>query len=555
MNRLIIILGVMGLLGGYSRVEAEGRGDQVVVVYNKRVPESKGVADHYAELRKVPARQVIGLDLTANEVMNRTEYRDRLEKPLVKELVKRELIHFGAQGKVTEAKIRYLVLCYGVPLKIERDASLKEDGAEKLRPDLQRNEAAVDSELACLPLVEQHRLLAGPMNNPVFAATNAASMKPTDNILMVARLDGPSAAIARGLVDKAIEAETKGLWGRAYFDLRGLTNGEYKMGDDWMGGAAEVSRRLGFETIVDQNGGTFPASFPLSQVALYAGWYDEHVSGPFARSTVEFMPGAFAYHLHSFSAATLRSTTRQWAGPLLAKGATATMGCVEEPYLAGTPDMAVFFARFMYSGFTFGEAAYASQAYLSWQTTVVGDPLYCPFSKGPQLQHDELESRHDKLIEWFYLRAANFKLVNGTPLADIVLTMENLDVAKKSAVLMEKLANLYTAQGKPSSSIHALEQVIKLDPSPQQRIRVMLELSGQLIAAGQEKDAYEVYQQFAKEFPDYPDQLTVYKQLLTLAEKLNQKTDAAGYQREIDRLTAPHNPPIPATLPALRRGV
>ncbi len=45
-----------------------------------------------------------------------------------------------------------------------------------------------------------------------------------------------------------------------------------------------------------------------------------NASGPFTLPKVEFMPGAFAYHLHSFSAFTIRSTTRNWCGPLLAKG-------------------------------------------------------------------------------------------------------------------------------------------------------------------------------------------------------------------------------------------
>ena len=183
-------------------------------------------------------------------------------------------------------------------------------------------------------------------------------------------------------MDKAIQAETDGLWGRAYFDLRGITNADYKLGDDWIRGASEICRRLGFETVVDENPGTFPVSFPLSQVAFYAGWYDESVSGPFTRPIVEFMPGAIAYHLHSFSAGTIRSTTRNWVGPLLAKGATATMGCVNEPYLTGTPDVATFFARILFFGFSFGEAAYAAQGQLSWQTTVIGDPLYRPFGKG-----------------------------------------------------------------------------------------------------------------------------------------------------------------------------
>ncbi len=110
-------------------------------------------------------------------------------------------------------------------------------------------------------------------------------------------------------MDKALQAERDGLWGRAYFDARGLepTN-SYYLGDQWILAAAQISSELGFETTVDDKPETFPASFPMSQIAIYCGWYDPDASGPFAQPKVEFMPGAFAYHLHSFSASTIRST-------------------------------------------------------------------------------------------------------------------------------------------------------------------------------------------------------------------------------------------------------
>ena len=101
---------------------------------------------------------------------------------------------------------------------------------------------------------------------------------------LVARLDGPTPAIARRLVDLAKQAERDGLWGRAYFDSRSITDPGYKIGDDWINGAAEMSRRLGLETVLDTNATTFPPAFPLSQVAYYLGWYDGDVSGPFAES-------------------------------------------------------------------------------------------------------------------------------------------------------------------------------------------------------------------------------------------------------------------------------
>ena len=78
--------------------------------------------------------------------------------------------------------------------------------------------------------------------------------------------------------------------------------------------------QLGFETTVDDKPETFPADFPMSQIAIYCGWYDENVSGPFTLPKVEFMPGAFAYHLHSFSAATMRSTNPKLVRPAARQG-------------------------------------------------------------------------------------------------------------------------------------------------------------------------------------------------------------------------------------------
>src|SRR5262249_18763372 len=251
--------------------------------------------------------------------------------------------------------------------------------------------------------------------------------------------DGPSAEIARGLVDKAIQAETDGLWGRAYFDLRGITDPNYKPGDDWIRGASEICRRLGFETIVDNQPWTFPPEFPMSQIANYCGWYDGAMSGPFTRKQVELMPGAFAYHLHSFSAAALRSATNTWVGPLLARGATISMGCVDEPYLSGTPQVAIFIARFVYAGMTFGEAAYAAQPVLSWQTPIVGDPLYRPFGTPLEQLRTELDAKHNPVIEWYYLRLVDLNLANGRPAAPWARYLEALPVTSQSPVLTEKL--------------------------------------------------------------------------------------------------------------------
>ncbi len=512
-----------------------GSGEDVVVVYNSRMPESKDVAEHYAQLRHVPAQQVLGLPLSTNAEVSRVDFQSSLQLPLARLLEDKKLWHFSSK-KLDRSTVRYLLLCYGVPVKIVEDPTLKEKGAEQLRVELRRNEAAVDNELACLPLQKQNPLLAGFLTNSAYAETNAAALNPTNGILMVARLDGPSAAVARGLLDKALEAEANGLWGRAYFDVRNISDPGYKLGDEWIRASAEICRRLGFENVMDERPGTFPAGFPMSQIAIYLGWYDENVSGPFAQPKVEFMPGAFAYHLHSFSAAGLRTTNHNWVGPLLAKGATISMGCTGEPYLSGTPDLAVFCSRLLFEGFSFGEAAYASQRFLSWQTTVVGDPLYRPCARNPDLIAADLDRRHSQLLEWWYLRIADLNLANGRPVDQVVALLEELEFRKHSAVLTEKLADLYLAQGKPSSAAYMDLQALNLDPSPQQRLRLRLNVGEQLAKLDRSNEAYEQYQTLLSENPDYPDKVSLYRRLLPLAQKLQKTAEADKLQADIQLL-------------------
>ena len=110
---------LVGLLAGVTSSVAVEEGDLVVVIYNTRVPESKMIAEHYAERRKVPAAQVFGFELPKSDAMSRAEYRNGLEQPLLKKLAALKLWRFGpgeivitngqptkTVDKVIESKIR-----------------------------------------------------------------------------------------------------------------------------------------------------------------------------------------------------------------------------------------------------------------------------------------------------------------------------------------------------------------------------------------------------------------------------------------------------------------
>ena len=535
------------LMGGVAwfltmaAVSGAGPGDSVVVVYNKNLPDSKKVAQHYADKRGVPSSQLLGVDVNAeSESMSRTDFRDKLQKPILDWLVKEKLFTLNPQPApakpdpgyhyVTAARIRYIVLCYGVPLKVLRDVNLKEEGDDKMQEALRgRNEAAVDADLALLPSGIGTLPLNGPIPNPFAQNTNGALLHPTNGIVLVARLDGPMVEIANKLVDKAMQAEAEGLWGRCYFDARGLTNTDYKIGDDWIRGAAEITARLGYEVTLDNAEPTFSAGFPMSHIAFYAGWYEGNASGPFARPTVEFMPGAFAYHLHSYSAATLRSTTKNWVGALLAKGATITMGSVDEPYLSGTPNVASFLERLIYRRFTFGEAAYTSQGSLSWQTTVVGDPLYRPFALPPNELHFKLEKEKSPLLAWSHLKVVDLNEVTGLPAAEGLKYLDEIPTTKQSAVLMEKAGELERAQKHIPQALERYNAALKLKPSPQQKLRLLMIVGDLQAAAGNSQAAVDAYKQILADIPDYPNASLVYQRLAELSRKLGKTKDAENF--------------------------
>ncbi|MCI0748089.1 MAG: TIGR03790 family protein, partial [Verrucomicrobia subdivision 3 bacterium] len=406
-------------------------------------------------------------------------------------------------------------------------------------------EASVDSQLAALPFVEHNPLWAGPMRNPGYGTTNAALLHPTNGIFLVTRLDGPTADVAAGMIHKAMEAETNGLWGRVYIDARGVTNGGYAQGDEWLRQMAGLARASGFETEVDQEAATWSAGYPMSQIAFYAGWYDWNASGPFTRSQVEFMPGAFAYHLHSFSAQTVRSTNANWVGPLLHKGATITMGNVDEPYLALTPDLPVFFHRFI-SGFNFAEAAWASANSISWQTVMLGDPLYRPYGQRYEQTVKDLERRRSALLEWPIARDVSVRLARGETADELIAYLENppvVNVTRQSAVLTERLADLYWGKKKLSDGLDYYEAALKRYPSPQQKARLLLLLGQRRTLYGPDQKAMQFYQQFLTEYPDYPDKLSVYQKLLPLAQKTGDKKEVERLEAEIKRLS-------PVTAPA-----
>lgn len=378
-----IFLATLVVILAASRPEAEAQdAASVVVLFNKNDPDSQSLARYYAKKRNVPMAQVVGLDCPTGEEIQRVDYETKIAGPL------RTLFRARSWWKVAEGphpvvsatKIRFLAIIRGMPLKIAQDMTIVPMAPNPAIPIVvaATNAASLDSELTVLGLFPDSP--AGVVQNPYFARYTDIRDNPVPpGMLLPSRLDGPTPEIVRRMIDDAVATEKAGLTGWSYVDGRGITTGGYAEGDKWMGNLVVAMRGAGLPVIFDNEEPTFPVGYPLNDAAVYYGWYAGGVCGPFLDPAFRFRKGAVAVHIHSFSAHTLLDASSGWCGPLVARGAAATLGNVYEPYLTLTANLDVFQDRLM-AGFTLAESAWISQRVLSWMGIAVGDPLYRPYA-------------------------------------------------------------------------------------------------------------------------------------------------------------------------------
>lgn len=356
---------------------------RVIILANARQPESLKLAEFYAGKRGVPVANIVALPMPEEESITWRQFIDQVYQPVQDELYKRGWL-IGTASNLLDAigrrryafvshRISYLVVCRGVPLRIGNDPVLL--AAQKAtRPIMEifnKNEAAVDAELSLL--AQSNTAITAFVGNPLFANEHPTRLDE-ETIVKVSRLDGPTAASARNLVESALTAERQGLAGRYYVDLQGPV----AEGDEWLESTRVQLVDLGFDGEAERTPATLGAAARFDAPVFYFGWYRGDFAGPMAAEGFRFPPGAVALHIHSFSAQTVRSVTQSWCGPLIARGVTATVGNVFEPYLGFThrPNLLL---RGLAQGKTFGDAVYYSLPSLSWQAVALGDPLYRPF--------------------------------------------------------------------------------------------------------------------------------------------------------------------------------
>jgi uncharacterized protein (TIGR03790 family) len=475
-----------------SMQEAEDLASHLLVVYNSNDPDSQGLAEYYASKRGIPAERVLAISSPVTEEITRAQFEDTIRSPIISYLTQKDWmaretqrVRVGARYLdllvATRNDIWAIVLMRGVPLKIAPDPS--DVDSMEYEPALQTNAAAVDSELALLPVFG---LPTGGFVPNIFFDDQVSGIKRVGrdlarNMVLVTRLDGPKVSDVHRMIDDSLEAETHRLTGEAVVDTRGFTDekGGYTIGDDWLRNSRDMLVQDGWGVKFDDKPDVLPPTDPCNQVALYLGWYSADAVGPWITAPNRFVPGAIAYHLHSFSASTVRSETSNWVGPLIAHGADATMGMVYEPYLALTPHEDIFTRRLL-QGDYFAEAAYASERALSWMLTVVGDPLYRPFRKPLDSAVAEASTPRTSHDDWILLQKVRRELLAGQIEDKTDSLRQALEVPGAGAVAEEGLGDLLEKVNDPDAlpaAADAYRKAFEMDEIPVDRMRIGLKLA------------------------------------------------------------------------------
>lgn len=401
---------------------------RTAVVVNTDRPEGLALAQEFMTHRGIPAANLIGLPLGPAETLTWADYSAKLLRPLRAKLLADGLLAGqtddavdprGRAGFVptAEARLQWLVLIQGVPLKIAPSGLPGLNAANPVKGD----HASVDSELATIALPNLDPEGARP--NPWFGRVDATA----DGFIRTARLDGPTVEATTQALRGSWLAETEGLRGRAYVDV----GGPYPEGDDWFRASVPLLEGLGFPTDVESTREQFSPRARGDAPAWYLGWYSQKPTGKFGLKSTRLAPGAIALHLHSFSATTLRDPGAAWTPWLVQQGAGLTFGNAYEPYLSLTvrPERLIAALR---QGMSAGEAAWFATPAVSWQGVILGDPFYQPFARSLETQTRTTDPK-DRLADYATLRAIQ-RLPHPLGAADLRRLQEAADRSGRLAL-------------------------------------------------------------------------------------------------------------------------
>ena len=277
----------------------DGPAALALVVYNENDPLSRDLAAFYADKRGIPAERVVSLKCPLEEEISREQYDQTIAGPLRALFDERHWWNRTADqpgtepsSVVTANRIRFLVLMRGIPLRIRQTSNYPGDFSKLNPPIRDANGACVDSELAALGFFT--RSISGILPNPYFRSFSPITETNFPGMMLTGRLDAPTGSTVRQMITDSLAVEQTGLWGRCYLDGRGFApeSGPLAEGDEWIRRIDHDRAPYFLPTIFDQRPETFSAAYPMTEAAMYFGWYTQGRGGAVHEGGVSLRAGS-----------------------------------------------------------------------------------------------------------------------------------------------------------------------------------------------------------------------------------------------------------------------
>ena len=335
-----------------------------LVIYNTAVPDSVAWADSYRAARGVPFANLLGLDLSTNEVIDSNEYID---------LVNASNNYLARTG--LDSRIMGVLTGYRVPGYVDYDGAGVLDPVPALLQTGSTSDDPPDNPLAADALPDR----------PLFGDLAGARM--------TARVDGPDLASAQALTtratnlinngfgdpDSAVYGENATLWFDPFAGSSALIAPHITRMLDWAQSIDRMRLRLPFEYSGDPDQPEQDANFAAIHSDAFL-WSWDRTSPPdppegfFADPAG---PRVLSVQLHAIdpTATTVRSATPgNWLDLALDAGYAAAVAGSKSYSTSAIPFTRPLFEALRH-GWTLGEAWHLSLPLLREGLYLVGDPL------------------------------------------------------------------------------------------------------------------------------------------------------------------------------------
>lgn len=396
--------------------------ENVLVVYNELDSTSVKVKNYYRDARSIPTTNILGLDSLPeiayyngesvkldqdNEIIRRNApcaddesnqvcddsyawqyFEDYIAGPIRNHLNTKVDPN---TGDTLYKQIRYIVLCKGVPLKIQSGHAQTWNAHQILV------NVSVNALLSVLNTNGNQNpspvsLYKGnKIQNPYHGADEYFTMEyrflpnffNNGNLklsYLVSRLDGINYDEVENLIYRSVNADTSGngLW---------VLDGHPQYGNHNLdaSSASEKIRLLGFnDTLNTNNTPIFNINQPVigyTSQGAHAGYGATYFQ---TSLNFEYLNGAICNTYESYNSYSMNPSYRRDGHGLISEfvkrrpssnqAGTGAMGNCWEPYESGIIDNRYFFPSYAV-GYGLVDAAYMGMQYLAWQNVVIGDPL------------------------------------------------------------------------------------------------------------------------------------------------------------------------------------